>query len=69
MVKIKVPCAYCGDPVERKESQIAKNKSGLSFCNNACRIAHEKEHGNCNRGKRIQRGHRRTPEALSPPGK
>jgi hypothetical protein len=63
MVKIKIPCSFCGTVIERKESQIARSKSGNVFCNNGCRIAHEKKFGNCNKGKHIQRGWKRT-EAL-----
>lgn len=67
MVKIKVKCAFCGEDVERKESQIAKSKTKKVFCNNGCRIAHERMFGNVNRGRHIQRGWRR-PEGLSVAG-
>lgn len=68
MVKVKVICAFCGKEIERKESQVAKNISGKFFCNNGCRIGYEKKFGNWNRGKKIQCGRRRTPEALSVDG-
>lgn len=67
MVKVKVSCAFCGEELERKESDILRCKSGMFFCNNEHRIAHEKEHGNWNRGRHIVRGWKR-PEALSVAG-
>ena len=65
MVKVKVTCSFCGNEIERKESQVAKNISGKFFCDNDCRIGHEKKYGNWNRGKNILRAYRRPPEALS----
>lgn len=55
---MKVFCAHDLKEIDRRPGQIARNKTGRFFCNNDCRFAYEKEHGNCNRDKHIQRGYR-----------
>jgi hypothetical protein len=68
----KVTCAHCGNPdLDRSAGDIAKNTTKLYFCNNACRFAYQKKHGNWNKGKKVPRGYhpqdKRASEALSGP--
>jgi ribosomal protein L24E len=65
-VKEKVPtvtCSFCGKEIEKAPNLIARNKSGLFFCDRDCQKAYFKSHGNYNRGKKVEYGYRKKERA------
>jgi len=38
--KVTQPCEWCNKPVTRKQADLRKSKSGMSFCNQSCAASH-----------------------------
>lgn len=61
--KVTLPCAKCGDPVERQLSEVRKSASGNVFCSRSCANSYNnsssrlgKNHPNFSNGNWCYRG-------------
>jgi hypothetical protein len=38
--RIKLACTHCGDPIERRRSELRKSYNNIYFCDNTCKNRH-----------------------------